>query len=34
MAFLGRNELLNALELLDDELGTMGVETDLLIVSR
>ena len=32
MTFLGRNELLNAFELLDNELGTMGVEADLFIV--
>jgi hypothetical protein len=33
MSFLGRNELLNAFELLDDELGTMGVEADLFVRS-
>ena len=32
MSFLGRNELLNAFELLDDELGRMGVEADLFVV--
>ena len=32
MTFLGRNELLNAFELLDNELGTMGVEADLFVV--
>ncbi|HEY5303448.1 MAG TPA: DUF6036 family nucleotidyltransferase [Acidimicrobiales bacterium] len=32
MTFLGRNELLNAFELLDDELGRMGVEADLFVV--
>jgi hypothetical protein len=32
MTFLGRNELLNAFELLDDELGSMGVEADLFVV--
>ena len=32
MIFLGRNELLNAFELLDDELGRMGVGADLFIV--
>jgi len=32
MAFLGRSELLNAFELLDDELGAMGVEADLFVV--
>jgi len=32
MTFLGPNELLNAFELLDDELGTMGVEADLFVV--
>ncbi|MBW4079573.1 MAG: hypothetical protein HIU84_13930 [Acidobacteria bacterium] len=32
MAFRGRHELLNAFELLDDELGRMGVEADLFIV--
>ena len=32
MIFLGRNELLHAFELLDDELGTMGVEADLFVV--
>jgi len=32
MTFLGRNELLNAFELLDDELGAMGVEADLFVV--
>ena len=32
MTFLGRDELLNAFELLDDELGRMGVEADLFVV--
>lgn len=32
ITFLGRNELLNAFELLDDELGRMGVEADLFVV--
>ncbi len=32
MTFLGRNELLNAFELLDDELGRMGVEADVFVV--
>lgn len=32
MTFLGRNELLGAFELLDDELGRMGVEADLFVV--
>ncbi len=32
IAFLGRNELLNAFELLDDELGRMDVEADLFVV--
>lgn len=32
MMFLGRNELLNAFELLDDELGRMGVAADPFIV--
>ena len=32
MAFLGRGELLSAFELLDDELGTMGVEADPFVV--
>ncbi len=30
--FLGRNELLNAFELLDEELSAMGVEADLFVV--
>ena len=32
MTFLGRSELLNAFELLDDELGKMGVDADLFVV--
>jgi len=32
MTFLGRNELFSAFELLDDELGRMGIEADLFIV--
>ena len=32
MTFLGRNELLNAFELLDDELGRIGVEADIFVV--
>ena len=32
MALLGRNELLNSFELLDEELGKMGVEADLFVV--
>ncbi len=32
MSPLRRNELLNAFELLVDELGAMGVEADLLVV--
>lgn len=32
MTSLGRNELLHAFELLDDELGRMGVEADLFVV--
>ena len=32
MTFLGRNELLNAFELLDVELGSMGVNADIFLV--
>ncbi len=32
MAFRGRNELPNAFELLDEELGRMDVEADLFVV--
>jgi hypothetical protein len=32
MAFLGRDELINAFELLDAELGRVGVAVDLFVV--
>jgi hypothetical protein len=32
MTFLGRNGFISAFELLDDELGRMGIEADLFIV--
>ena len=34
MTFLGRKELLHAFKLLNDELGTMGVEADLFVVGE